>query len=274
MMARKRESSKWVFSKELKDTTFVEELPENERGKPFVVTPLGTRIKRILIAGLITAKNSEENLTKLTVADNLGSFYVSVFKNEYQPGLKEEADSLEINAKVVIMGRVNSFKTEEGVLYLNINPEKIMHGDSLSLAYWAARATFVVRRKILAIQEMKKLDSPDKQKIVAMGYSEEEAECALRHIEHYKTYNVTEMLAAVMSSSKMPSDSQEESGNKEKVLIFIKTHSDPQKGCRYEDIIAYMKDNGMEQADTDELLNQLGADGDIYEVSLKRYKAV
>ena len=72
MMARKRESSKWVFSKELKDTTFVEEMPENERGKPFVVTPLGTRIKRILIAGIVTAKNSEENLTKLTVADNLG----------------------------------------------------------------------------------------------------------------------------------------------------------------------------------------------------------
>ena len=81
------------------------------------------------------------------------------------------------------------------------------------------------------------------------------------------------MLAAVMSSSKMPSDSREEAGNKEKVMIFIKTHSDPQKGCRYEDIIAYMKDNGMEQADTDELLNQLGADGDIYVKSSIFHKA-
>ena len=33
----------------------------------FVITPLGTRVKRILVSGTVTAKSSEDNYTKLTV---------------------------------------------------------------------------------------------------------------------------------------------------------------------------------------------------------------
>ncbi len=274
MMPRKRESSKWIFSRELKDTTFIEDMPEGERGKPFIVTPLGTRVKRILVSGVLTAKSIEENYTKLTVADNIGPYYVTVFNSEYQPEIKETADKLDLNSMVTIMGRVNTFKTDDGVIYININPEKIMLVDEVMLKYWNSRCQRIAMRKIFAIGEMAKLDSPDKAKLVAMGYSEEEAECAMRHIEHYKSYDLQGFREAILSASKIPVPEAEDSSLKDEVFQFIKTHADPQKGCKYEDIVAHMKTKNADQAETDELLNLLGSEGEIYEVALKRYKAV
>jgi RPA family protein len=273
MMSRKRESSKWISSKELKDTTFIEEIPEGERGKPFVITPLGTRVKRLLVSGIVTAKGIEENYTKLTVADSIGPFYVTVFNSEYQPDMKSTADTLELNESVTIMGRVNTFKTDDGVIYININPEKIMRVDAVMLKYWTSRCQRIAIRKILAIGEMSKLDSPDKAKLVAMGYSDEEADCALRHLEHYKSYDIQGFREAT-SASNIPVGEAEDASLKEEVFQFIKTHADPQKGCRYEDIVAHMKEKNADQAETDELLNMLGSEGEIYEVALKRYKAV
>jgi RPA family protein len=275
MISRKRESSKWISSKELKDTTFIEDVPEGERGRPFVITPLGTRVRRILVSGIVTAKSIEENYTKLTVADNIGSFYVTVFNSEYQPETKEIADTLELNEAVTVMGRVNTFKTDDGVIYININPEKIMHVDSVMLKYWTSRCQRIAVRKILAISEMSKLDSPDKGKLVAMGYSDEEADCAIRHLEHYKSYDILGFREVITSASRIPAgEAEDASSAKDEVFQFIKTHADPQKGCKYEDIVAHMKEKNIDQAETDEFLNMLGSEGEIYEVALKRYKAV
>ncbi len=274
MIPRRRESSKWIFSKELKDTTFVEELPENEKGKPFIVTPLGTRVKRILIAGIVTSKNTEENFTKLTVADALGSFYVTAFTSEYQPEVKEKADSLEINGKALIMGRVNTFKTDDGVLYVNINPEMILTIDGVALNYWFSRTRRIATRKIIAIKELLKLEKPEKSSLISMGYTDEESDCAMRYLEHYRTYDVQSMLESVSSSSKVAETNREEASMKDEILDFIRKNADPQKGCRYEDIVAHMKEKNSEQDKTDEILNLLGSEGEIYEIALKRYKAI
>lgn len=274
MMQRKREFSRWIVSRELKDTTVVEELPENERGKPYIITPLGSRVKRILIAGVVTSKNVEDNLTKMTVADGAGSFYISTFRNEYQPGIKDKADSIETGSSIVVMGRISTFKTDDGVLYLNINPEMINPASQVGLAYWNSRTALVARRKILAAKEAKKLEKPEKNVLTSMGYSEEEAECALRHLEHYKTYDLNAFMDVIVSLPKGAETVITSSPSKGEVLEFIRSHADPQKGARYEEIIAHMKDKNVDQADVDEILNVLGSDGEIYEVSLKRYKAV
>ncbi len=274
MMQRKREYSRWIVSKELKDTTFVEELPENERGKPYIITPLGSRIKRILFAGVVSYKNVEDNLTKITVADSAGSFYTSTFRNEYQPDLKDKADSIEVGSSILVMGRISTFKTDDGVLYININPEMFGSASPECLAYWSSRTALAARRKILAAREAKKLETPDRNALMAMGYSEDEADCAIRHLEHYKSYDLNGFMDVITSLPKGMESNVAVSASKDLVLEFIRSHADPEKGTRYEDIIAHMKDKNVDPADVDEMLNVLGSDGEIYEVSLKRYKAI
>ena len=56
-MPRRREFAYWVFAREIRDSTVLEESNEEERSKPYIVTPLGSRIRRVLVTGRVTQKN-------------------------------------------------------------------------------------------------------------------------------------------------------------------------------------------------------------------------
>ena len=274
MSTPKRVPAKWIFSKELKDTTFIEEKSEEERGKPYIVTPLGTRAKRVLISGTVTSRNSEENLTKVTVSDDVGSFYVSAFANDFNIEQKAMLDSLETNDIVTIMGRINPFMTEDGVFYFNINPELVIKSDETARSFWSIRAAHIAKRKMYAIREANKSESPDQENLAKLGYTEEEAECAIRSRGHYKDYDYQKFEEAISGIAGSAQVSQEVIAAKDMILGYIKNNDSDGKGCRYEDIIIAASNQGIEQTNVDEVLNTLGSEGEIYEVSLKRYKVI
>ncbi len=274
MMPRKREVAKWVFSKELKDTTYIEELGEDDRGRPYVITPLGTRMKRIMIAGTITSRNVEENMTKLTVADSLGSFFLSVFPSEYSPEVKDTADQLENNNHVAVLGRVSPFKTEEGTMYHSINPESIFRVKETAVNYWNWRTLISTKRKFYAIREARKIDNPDVQNLLDLGYYNEEAESAINSALHYPDYDLQGFMEALSAISKSTAASDRSKELKDLILDIISSNDADGKGCKYEEIVEAGKQREMEQHEIDEALNLLGSDGEIYEVSLKRYKII
>ena len=274
MTTPKRVPAKWIFSKELKDTTFIEEKSEEERGKPYIVTPMGTRTKRVLISGTVTSRNSEDNLTKVTISDDLGSFYVSAFSNDFNIEQKAMLDSLESNDIVTIMGRVNPFVTADGVYYFNINPEMVIKADESARSFWSIRAAHIARRKLFAIREAAKSESQDLDNLMKLGYSEEEAECAIRAQAHYKDYDYQKYEEALSGISGSAQVKQEVVASKDMILGYIKNNDTDGKGCRYEDIIIAASNQGIEQANVDEVLNVLGSEGEIYEVALKRYKTI
>lgn len=274
MAPRKREPAKWIFAKELKDSVQLEEKDPDEKGKPYVITPLGTRSKRVLIAGTVTSKNSEENLTKVAIADATGTFYVNAFANDFNIEQKQSLDSLEPDNTVTIMGRINPFRTDDGVFYFNINPELVVKSDSISSDFWNMRTAYVSIRKLFAIREALKSDNSEMENLTKLGYTEQEAEDALRAKEFYKDYDFQrfqELAQGVIDSLMKPSQSAE---SKTLILEYVRDNDTDGKGCRYEDIVIAGSNKGMEQTEVDEILNALGSEGEIYEVSLKRYKAL
>ncbi len=282
----KREPSYWIFSRELKDSVKL----DGEGNRPYIITPLGTRVKRILITGTITYKNSDEKLIKLTVADYIGSFYVTAFKTGFSSEMAEIVDKFNVNDIVVIMGKINSFKTDDGIFYFSLNPELIKHISDNERYLWGERAAYVAKRKIMCITEAKKDDLSGTETLVKLGYTGEEAECAMRAREFYKDYDFTSYLNSINSINyEMPQNRIEEtpSGieNTEStesnnsiniddfVLDYIKKN-DSGPGCKYDDIVISCNNAGFTRENVDETLNSLGSRGDIYEVSLKRYKAI
>lgn len=272
-MQRRRETAKWIFSKELKDTTFVEDVKEGE-GRPYIVTPLGSRVKRLLLCGTVTSRSVEENMTRLTVADPTGSFYLSIFQSEYTPDVKASADSMENNTKVLVYGRVNPFKTGEGALYFSVNPEMIMQVDQPALIYWTLRTAHITKRRIYAIREARKNQTDDPINIVKLGYTREEAESALNSIKHYNSYNIESFLEALSIAEKSLSASEKSAELRDIILSIISENNRDGKGCRYEDIVDMASKKNIDQSLVDETLNTLGSDGEIFEVSLKRYKVI
>ena len=272
-MPRKREFAYWIFARELRDSTVTQENQEEERSKPYIITPLGSRVRRVLFCGTVTQKNSEENMTKVTVTDGTGNFYITAFANDFGIQGKIMLDELEINDSVTVMGRVSTFKNEDKI-YFSINPEIAVKADEISLRFWNLRARHSARRKIYAIRVASGEREMKKEDIMQKGYSPEEAECAIRSVQNYPDYNSQDFEVSITSGSGQPVQKPDGKNNRDFVLGYIKSNDSDGKGCRYEDIIAAARNSSISQGDVDDLLNDLGSDGEIFEVSLKRYKVI
>ena len=273
MMPRKREFAYWIFARELRDSTVIQENQEEERSKPYIITPLGSRVRRVLFCGTVTQKNSEENMTKVTVTDGTGNFYITAFANDFGIQGKIMLDELEINDSVTVMGRVSTFKNEDKI-YFSINPEIAVKADEISLRFWNLRARHSARRKIYAIRVASGEREMKKEDIMQKGYSPEEAECAIRSVQNYPDYNSQDFEVSITSGSGQAVQKPDGKNNRDFVLGYIKSNDSDGKGCRYEDIIAAARNSSISQGDVDDLLNDLGSDGEIFEVSLKRYKVI
>ena len=288
----KREASYWVFSRELKDSNKL----EGEEKRPYIITPLGTKLKRVLLTGIITYKSSDDRMVKVTVADYLGSFYITGFKTGFSSEMAEELDKYNVNDTVVVMGKVSSFKTDEGIFYFSINPELIKKVSDIERYFWGIRASYVSRRKLLAITEALKDENVTADTLLGLGYSKEEADDAIRARDNYHDYDFTSYMNDISSinfESPVPvstpprengeagqatledeKPSGSEAINVEAFLLDYIKSNDSGPGCKYDDIVISCSNAGIPREKVDEILNSLGSMGEIYEVSLKRYKAL
>lgn len=181
--------------------------------------------------------------------------------------------TVESNDTVLVMGRVNSYQNE-GKIYFNINPELAVKIDDISLRFWNLRTSHATRRKIYAIKAASKLESPTGDDLMKKGYTDSEAECALRAIKNYPDYNTNDIEAIASGGSSSMAQPPKDSAHRDFLLEYVKNNDEDGKGCRYEDILAAAKNASITQADVDEVLNTLGSEGEIFEVSLKRYKVI
>lgn len=272
-MPRKREFAYWVYAREIRDSSVLEENQEEERSKPYIITPLGSRIRRVLITGRVSQKNAEENMTRMTVTDSSGNFYLTAFSNDFGSQGKIMLDGLEPNDTVMVMGRLTSFQNEDR-MYFNINPEIAVKIDDVALKYWNIRASHVARRKIYAIKAAQKSEAPSAEELMKMGYSQEESECAIRAAKNYPEYNPSDIEAVASGSPSTGAQPEADTGHRDLILEYVRNNDEDGRGCRYEDILAAATNAQISQAEVDELLNTLGSDGEIFEVSLKRYKSI
>ncbi|MEM0158246.1 MAG: hypothetical protein QXV22_00320 [Thermoplasmataceae archaeon] len=271
-MPRKREFAHWVFSRELRDSKILEERDQEEKAKPYVISPLGTRIRRVIIAGTLMQKNAENNMIKATVTDSTSNYYLSVFSSEFNQNTYAEIENIEAGSSVIVMGRLNPYKTEDR-LYININPEMIARTDDATMQVWRTRTRHLALRKTLGIKLARSNPGIGREDLIAKGYAEEEADCILRSVKYYPEYDLRD-IEEILSGTSAPPEGKGSGEASEVILDYIRNNDTDGRGCRYEDILEAAKNAGIDHDTLDEVLNTLGSNGDIFEVSLKRYKAI
>lgn len=269
----KREPSRWIFSRELKDSTETEGSNDDERVRPYIITPLGTRVKRIFLSGTVTTSTVEENSSKLVIADPVGSFYVSASSAGFNELVRDEMSRFNTGDKVAVMGKVSAFRAETGNFMFTINPERIWPASETLRKFWNARTLSIASRRVLAIKEVQKLEKPNEVMINRLGYSLEEARFAILAVSRYKDYDYSRFIESVTTSVRKD-QSDDITQAKKSILEIIDSHSDDPKGVSYETILNDATAQGMDKKTVDDSLNALGNDGDVYEVSLKRFKRV
>ena len=269
----KREPSRWIFSRELKDSNQLEGSNNDERFRPYIVTPLGTMVKRIMVCGVVASSNSEETSSKIVLSDPVGSFYISASSAGFNELVRGEMKEFSAGDIALVMGRVTHFKTDEGAFMFTVNPERIWPATDLIKKFWNSRSLRIASRRLLAIREAQKVPNPTPATLSRLGYAREEAEFAIKAVTRYPEYDFGKLLETI-STSVSKDQSGEIAEAKKVIMEIIKKHEGDPRGVSYEEIASEASSFGIEKKTVDDSLNSLGNDGDIYEVSLKRFKAI
>jgi len=182
-----REVSWRVFAEEYASST-MEHSGEGDKPVSYVVTPLGAKINRMLVVGVVTEVEEvgEEGRPRYRarMEDPTGTFYLSA--GEYQPEAAASLSKISPPAFAAVVGKSRAYSPEEGVTYLSIRPERIREVTDEARDNWGRETAKSTLARIDAVGEALKMDQPSAGELIRLGYPENLAEGVVLALEYYR----------------------------------------------------------------------------------------
>lgn len=293
-----REAAWRVFAAEYNDST-LELNGSGERAPSYVVTPLGAKINRIFVVGVITDVENigtdMQPMWRARVADPTGTFHL--YAGQYQPEASGVLSKLQPPVFGAVVGKSRTYSPEAGTVYTSIRPERIKEVDAALRDYWILEACRSLKKRIEAMAEAQKMDPPTKDALLRLGVKERVAEGIVQAVAHYGKADLsryTAMLAEALryllpefreeggpeavpeavpagASRKEP----EPEGEAEATVLEIVVGLDAEgRGAAWDAIVEAAKARGLPKDTLEEAVNRLLDKGLIYEPVLGRMKKI
>jgi hypothetical protein len=295
-----RETARRMFAGELNHSTY-EKKGDEEKSPTYVITPLGTRTNRVLVAGVLLDKENigsdEEPLWRARVEDVNGSYFVNV--GRFQPEAAAAIASIETPAFVAVVGKIRAFRPDETRMLISLRPERIIRVDAAArqrIVLEAAQCTWA------RLNNMKKvLSMPDAtaEDLMKTGMSRDEAEGAIEASEFYGTPDSSRYLKLIQNALRMllpdkeidlglPEDVTElpdeidmeprsgiSEADKEDIVLGMLDELDRDgRGAPMEELVAKAAQEGISGTELEEMTNSLMDKGLVYEPVLGRLKRI
>jgi len=181
-----REVAWRVFAGELNDSSLVMQ-GEEERAPTYVVTPLGAKINRVYIVGVVTDLENmgspEEPLWRAKLIDPTGTTYISA--GQFQPEATVAMSKLTVPGFAAIIGKVRVYSPEDGVMYISVRPETVKQMEKSARDIWVLDSCISLRHRLDAAGEAAKMEGISPEALVKLGYSQNLAEGIVRAMDHY-----------------------------------------------------------------------------------------
>ncbi len=181
-----REMAHRLFAAEFSSSNY-EVREGEEKSTVYVVTPLGAKVSRMMIAGVLTEveENKGDNWTMYNaqVADPTGTFRISA--GQYQQDASRSLQSIEPPAFVAAVGKARSFTTEEGAVYVSVRVESIATITQQQRDFWTYETCRETLRRIDACRSALELSPPNAGALTRLGIPGRYAEGAVLALEHY-----------------------------------------------------------------------------------------
>ena len=181
-----RETAWRVFATELNNSSL--EIKATEEKMPsYVISPLGAKINRVLIAGVMTEKENvggdDEPMWKARIQDVTGSFYISV--GRYQPEASVAIADLEAPCFVAAVGRVRTYTADNQKVYVNVRPENIVKIDEATRNEWILETAKTTWRRLKNVKTVLGMPEAKEEDLVKMGMTQAEAFGMLYALDNY-----------------------------------------------------------------------------------------
>jgi len=193
-----REVAWRVFAEEY-NSSVLEHSGEGEKPVSYIITPLGAKVNRMLVVGVVTdiedIGEEGKQRYRARITDPTGTFYVSA--GEYQPSAAVSLSKMSPPAFAAVVGKSRAYTPEEGVKYLSIRPERIREVDAEARDYWVLETAKSTLLRIEAVEEGLNMPQPTVAGLMKLGYHENLADGVVRAIDFYKDIDTDRFRGAV-----------------------------------------------------------------------------
>ncbi|MBR6214766.1 MAG: glycerol dehydrogenase [Candidatus Methanomethylophilaceae archaeon] len=299
-----RETAWRVFATELNSTTL--EIKATEEKQPsYIVTPLGAKINRVLIAGVMTEKENigseEEPMWKARIQDVSGSFYINV--GRFQPEASAAIADIEIPSFVAAVGRVRTYTTDDQRVFVSVRPEHIVPIDESVRNEWILETAKSTWKRLKDTKKVLGMGDATEQDLIKSGMSPTEAFGITYALDNYgQMPDSTLYLKTIQAALRMllpdrdvdlgfPEDysdvpdeieipeNGESSGNnaaqlEDMILRLLEELDTDGKGAPREELERRAEAEGISSIELEEVSNTLMDKGLVYEPNLRYLKRI
>lgn len=243
-----REAAWRVFAGEYNDSS-IEIKGDGEKKPSYVVTPLGAKVNRLFIIGVLTdVENVSEDsdLVRAHISDPTGVF--TLYSGQYQQSATDALRDIEVPAFVAVVGKAKTYIPEEGTLYVSIRPENVIEVDADVRDRWILETCKSTKERIEAVIEAKKMNSSNMTDLKKLGYSSALSQGVVFALKNYEDIDLNKYVTLIQESiqyltpdrsalpdlsSKSKKDKKKDEGqieiNSEKVTVETKKDEEGEK---------------------------------------------
>lgn len=301
-----RETAWRVFSTELNASTLEIKATE-EKSPSYVVSPLGAKINRVLIAGVMTEKENvgtpDDPRWRARIQDVSGSFYLSI--GMYQPEALAAMVDIDTPCYVAAVGRVKTYTNSDNKVFVNVRPEHITVIDESIRKEWLLETAKSTWKRLTNTKRALNAGDATVNDLIALGMSSFEAENIVYALDNYgqvpdsalylKTIqNALRMLLPdddvdfgfpedmsdipdeiPMDQGNIGSDSGSTKGQMEEIILNMLDELDTDgKGAPREELEFRAEAEGINSIELEEITMSLLDKGLVYEPNLRYLKRI
>ena len=196
----KRQTAWRVFAGEFNDSN-VEVKSEGEMTPSFVVTPLGAKVNRLFIIGVLTDVENisqEGELVRAHISDPTGVF--TLYSGQYQKEVTEALSNIDVPTFVAVIGKARTYNPEEGLMYVSIRPERILEVSADIRDKWIFETCKNTKDRIEALMEAMKMDESNVNELTKLGYGRELSEGIVEALKSYENIDLKKYVTLIKES--------------------------------------------------------------------------
>lgn len=300
-----RETAWRVFSNEL-NASVVEIKATEEKMPSYLVSPLGAKINRVLIAGVLTEKinsgTEDEPMWRARVQDVNGQFFLNI--GRFQTEAAATIADLDTPCFVAAVGRVRAYTPEGGRTMISVRPERIIQIDEPLMHEWLLETASSAWTRLKWMKQIVSMPDAKVPDLISMGISPSLAESMLYALDSYDQMPDGEGYLKTIQNAlrkllpekdidfgfpegvedipdEIDIDRHEQSGNgsdkavmEDIVLRLLEELDTDGKGAPRELLEKRAEDEGISSIDLEEVSNALMDKGLVYEPNLRCLKII
>ncbi len=295
---KSRETAWRVFSSEL-NATKLEIRAAEEKMPSYVVTPLGAKINRILIAGTLTEKEDrgteEEHMWICRIEDTSGHFFVNA--GRFQPEASAALSSMTVPCYAAAVGKVRMYTNTDGSTGISVRPERIIEIDESTYLDWVLDTAVSTWDRLRNMKRACSSPDTDAEALIRAGVNPAEAEGIIYAIDNDDPPDSGVYLRSIQNAlrrllpgedvdfgfpdsagsepSGPPAGSQESSAEKEDIILRLLEELDSGgRGAPRDELERRAESMGISSIDLEEISNSLMDKGLVYEPNLRYLKRI